>query len=52
MHECVISTVATDTLVVKHQAISIHNGPKMFIVNYNKIKLLFGKKMPQLFKGY
>ena len=24
-HECVVSTVATDALVLKHQAISIHN---------------------------
>ena len=24
-HRCVVSTVATDTLVLKHQAISIHN---------------------------
>ena len=26
MHECVVSTVATDALVLKHQAISIHNA--------------------------
>ena len=25
-HGCVISTVATDALVLKHQAISIHNA--------------------------
>ena len=25
-HGCVVSTVATDTLVLKHQAISIHNA--------------------------
>ena len=25
-HECVVSTVATDALVLKHQAISIHNA--------------------------
>ena len=26
MHGCVVSTVATDDLVLKHQAISIHNA--------------------------
>ena len=26
MHECVVSTVATDALVLKHQAIGIHNA--------------------------
>ena len=26
MHGCVVSTVATDALVLKHQAISIHNA--------------------------
>ena len=26
MHVCVVSTVATDALVQKHQAISIHNA--------------------------
>ena len=25
-HGCVVSTVATDALVLKHQAISIHNA--------------------------
>ena len=25
-HGCVVSTVATDTLVLKHQVISIHNA--------------------------
>ena len=25
-HECVVSTVATDALVLKHQVISIHNA--------------------------
>ena len=25
-HGCIVSTVATDTLVLKHQAISIHNA--------------------------
>ena len=32
MHECVLSTVATDALVLKHQAISIHKADKIFIV--------------------
>ena len=31
-HGCVVSTVATDTLVLKHQAISIHNADQTFIV--------------------
>ena len=26
MHGCIVSTVATDALVLKHQAISIHNA--------------------------
>ena len=26
MHVCIVSTVATDALVLKHQAISIHNA--------------------------
>ena len=25
-HECVVTTLATDALVLKHQAISIHNA--------------------------
>ena len=32
MHWCIISTVATDTLVLKHQAISIHNAEQVIIV--------------------
>ena len=32
MHVCVVSTVATDALVLKHQAISIHNADWTFIV--------------------
>ena len=38
MHECILSVVATDTLVLKHQAISIHSaarpytGCRVFIV--------------------
>ena len=31
-HGCVVSTVATDALVLKHQAISIHNADQTFIV--------------------
>ena len=31
MHGCVISTVATDVLVLKHQAISIHSAGQVFI---------------------
>ena len=32
IHGCVLSTVATDALVLKHQAISTHIAEKMFIV--------------------
>ena len=31
-HGCLVSTVATDALVLKHQAISIHNADETFIV--------------------
>ena len=31
MHECVISMVATDGLVLEHQAISIHSADQIFI---------------------
>ena len=31
-HGCVVSTVATDALLLKHQAISIHNADLTFIV--------------------
>ena len=31
-HGCVVSTVATDVLVLKHQAISIHDADSSFIV--------------------
>ena len=61
---CVVSTVATDALVLKHQAISIHNVDYTFIVlDQFHIKLLhirwtaseneitFWKKMTQSFKG-
>ena len=32
MHRCILSTIATDALVLKHQAISIHSADKIFIV--------------------
>ena len=32
MHGCLLSTVATDALVLKHQTISIHSADKTFIV--------------------
>ena len=63
-HVCVVSTVATDGLVLKHQAISIHNADLTFIVldqfhtkkcTYGlqdwKIRSCFEKKMTQSFKG-
>ena len=63
MHGCVVSTVATDALVLKHQAISIHNADLTFIVlDQFHIKLLhirwtasekeitFKKKLTQSFK--
>ena len=31
-HGCVVSTVAADALVLKHQAISIHNADLTFII--------------------
>ena len=31
-HGCILSTVATDALVLKHQAISIHNADWIAIV--------------------
>ena len=41
MHGCVVSTVATDALVLKHQAISINNADQTFIVlDQFHIKLL------------
>ena len=30
-HGCVVSTMATDALVLKHQAINIHNADYTFI---------------------
>ena len=32
MHGCIVSTVPTDALVLKHQAISIHSAGKIFVV--------------------
>ena len=32
MHGCILSNVATDGLVLKHQANSIHSADKVFIV--------------------
>ena len=32
MHGCILSTVATDALVLKHQAISIHSAEYIFIL--------------------
>ena len=64
MHGCILSTLATDALVLKHQAISIHSADKIFIVlDHFHAKILhlqwtrlenkitfFQKKMP-LFQG-
>ena len=63
-HGSVITTVATDALVLKHQAITIHNADLTFIVlDRFHIKILhirwtaseneitFWKKMTQSFKG-
>ena len=63
-HGCVVSAVATDALVLKHQAISIHNADWPFIVlDQFHMKLLhikensirkwnnILKKMTQSFKG-
>ena len=59
MHGCVISTVATDVLVLKHQAISIHNADKISVVvdqlhthiflfqwKTPETKIIFWKKWP------
>ena len=62
-HGCVLSTLATDALVLKPQAISTHNADTTFLVLdqfHDKILHLWWKtlknklnveKMPQLFKG-
>ena len=63
-HVCVLSTMATDALVLKHRAISIHNPDGIFIVLdqfhakhyihnlWNKNKFIFTKKkLIQLFKN-
>ena len=64
MHGCILSTVATDALVLKHQAISIDNAEQISIASdqiqtktlhlwwaalENEIQV--GKKMTQLFEG-
>ena len=60
-HGCILSIVATDALVLKHQAISILSAEKRFIVldqfqttidgeQYQKIQLYYEKKT-QLYKG-
>ena len=36
-HGCIINTVATDALLIKHQAISIHSADLVFIVLWPKI---------------
>ena len=64
MHGCVISTVATAALVLKHQAISNHSADKIFMVSaqfHTKILHLLQKTLKdettilknyiQLFKG-
>ena len=63
-HVCVVSTVATDALVLKHQAISSHSADLTFIVldqfSYKNIAHKVNsirkwnhilKKMTQSFKG-
>ena len=63
IHKCILCNIATDVLVLKHQAISIHIADLIFIVlisfiqtNYNyteqyqKIKQI-SKSNTQLFKG-
>ena len=63
MHGCIISTVATDVLMLKHQTISIHSVELIFIVLpkiHRKIshllqtacemKLHLKKKLSQFFK--
>ena len=39
-HGCVVSTVATDALVLKHQAISIHNADCIGPVSYKNITFM------------
>ena len=59
MHGCVPSTLATDALVLKHQAIIIHGADLIFIVLYlyksvtfiannTREKITFWKKWPSL----
>ena len=64
MHGCIISTVATDALVLKHQSISIHSADQIsialdqFQIKYSIHRkqhlwneITFEKKNTQLFKG-
>ena len=44
MHRCILSTVATDSLVLKHQAISTHNADYTYTVLnqfHTEISLLY-----------
>ena len=44
MHRCILSTVATDGLVLKHQAISTHNADYTYTVLnqfHTEISLLY-----------
>ena len=34
MHGCILSIVATDALVLKHQAISTHSADEIFVLLY------------------
>ena len=66
MYGCIFSPVATDALVLKHQAISIHSADWIFIVlnwptciqkyysygeQYKKIRWYIVQNNSQLFKG-
>ena len=61
-HRCILSTLATDPLLLKHQAISIHSADQISIaLDQFQTKILHSwwtletnehwKKMTQLFKG-
>ena len=57
-YECILSTVATDALVLKHQVISIVSNDWLFIVlehfctkYYALDENIFLTKMTKLFKG-
>ena len=49
MHECVVSTVATDALVLKHQAISILSADKIF-VKVDQLHTEYDSSMKQYWK--